>query len=316
MPLRSKQPARPAARSAGLPACLRPEHADGAVNRHAYTFCVLEQFWRHLKRRDVYKRQSTKWRNPQARLLEGGAWEAIRSDVLTTLGLPEDPGALLAEHAQTLDAAYREAGGRLAVNTEVRVDDAGKIHLTGVKAVEEPPSLVDLRGRTLAMNVVLAVLDLPVAAVVGEQVSWVRLLRGEAGDPVDGLGLADRVVVEIAGLAADADGLEHPGEVDVCDVAGGGDLADLGAAVAAVEGDVVRGQRLTRRGGARPARVPASAGCPSRLSTYSPPRSSSASMLPRCTGSAAAVMTVPVRSPLPSSVRCPATASSSGTTSG
>src|SRR5664280_1710850 len=31
---------------------------------------------------------------------------------------------------------------------------------------------------------------------------------------------------------------------------------------------------------------------------------------------AAAVMTVPVRSPLPSSVRCPATAASSGTTSG
>jgi Tn3 transposase DDE domain len=61
--------------------------------------------------------------------------------VLTTLGLPESPDALLAEHARTLDAAYREVGGRLAVNTEVRVDDAGKIHLTGVKAVEEPPSL-------------------------------------------------------------------------------------------------------------------------------------------------------------------------------
>src|SRR5450756_311439 len=165
-------------------------------------------------------------------------------------------------------------------------------------------------------DVVLAVLDLPVAAVVGEQVGWVRLLRGAAGDPVDGLGLADQVVVEIAGLAADADGLEHPGEVDGCDVAGGGDLADLGAAVAAVEGDVVRGQRLTRRGSTRPARAPASAGCPARLSTYSPPRSSSASMLPRCPGSAAAVMTVPVRSPLPSSVRCPATAASSGTTSG
>ena len=142
----------------------------------------------------------------------------------------------------------------------------------------------------------------------------VRLLRGEAGDPVDSLGPADRVDVEIAGLAADADGLEHPGEVDGCDVAGGGDLADLGAAVAAVEGDVVR--RLIRRGSTRPARAPASAGCPARLSTYFPPRSSSASMLPRCTGSAAAVMTVPVRSPVPSSVRCPATAASSGTTSG
>jgi hypothetical protein len=52
---------------------------------------VLEQFWRHLKRRDIYADASTKWRNPQARLLEGGAWEAIRTDVLTTLGLPENP---------------------------------------------------------------------------------------------------------------------------------------------------------------------------------------------------------------------------------
>jgi len=55
--------------------------------------------------------------------------------VLTTLGLPDNPDALLAEHARTLDAAYREVGGRLAVNTEVRIDDAEKIHLTGVSLV-------------------------------------------------------------------------------------------------------------------------------------------------------------------------------------
>ena len=89
-----------------------PAHADGAVNRHAYAFCVLEQFWRHLKRREIYADASTRWRNPQARLLEGEAWAAIRADVLTTLGLPDDPDALLAEHAQPLDAAYREVGGQ------------------------------------------------------------------------------------------------------------------------------------------------------------------------------------------------------------
>jgi hypothetical protein len=150
-----------------------PEHADGAVNRHAYAFCVLEQFWWHLKRREIYAGASTRWRNPQAQLLEGEAWQAIRAGVLTTLGLPEDPGALLAGHAQTLDAAYREAGGRLAVNTEVRVDDAGKIHLTGVKAVEEPPSLVDLRSRTTAM---LPPVDLP--EVLLEVMCWVPELAG------------------------------------------------------------------------------------------------------------------------------------------
>ncbi len=144
-----------------------PAHEDGAVNRHAYAFCVLEQFWRYLKRRDIYADASTRWRNPQARLLEGAGWKAVRGDVLAALGLPEDPDALLAGHARTLDAAYREVGGRLAVNTEVRVDDAGKIHLTGVKAVEEPPSLVDLRSRTTAM---LPRVDLP--EVILEVMSW------------------------------------------------------------------------------------------------------------------------------------------------
>ncbi|WP_345578107.1 hypothetical protein [Nonomuraea rosea] len=106
----------------------------GAVNRHAYTFCLLEQFHRHLKRREIYAEASTKWLTPQARLLDGETWEAVRPDVLTALGLPEDPQALLAGHARALDATYREVGDRLEANAEVRIDDAGKIHLTGVKA--------------------------------------------------------------------------------------------------------------------------------------------------------------------------------------
>jgi len=145
----------------------QPAYEGGAVNRHAYTFCVLEQFYRHLKRRDIYADASTRWRNPQAQLLEGPAWEAVRGEVLTTLGLPDAPDALLAGHAQSLDDAYREVSGRLAANAEVRVDDAGRIHLTGVKAVEEPPSLVDLRARTTAM---LPRVDLP--EVILEVMAW------------------------------------------------------------------------------------------------------------------------------------------------
>jgi Domain of unknown function (DUF4158)/Tn3 transposase DDE domain len=144
-----------------------PGHEVGAVNRHAYTFCVLEQFYRHLKRREIYADASTRWRNPQAQLLEGDRWEEVRPEVLTALGLPENPDALLAGHTRTLDAAYREVSGRLAVNTEVRVDDDGKIHLTGVKAIEEPPSLVDLRARTTGM---LPRVDLP--EVILEVMSW------------------------------------------------------------------------------------------------------------------------------------------------
>ncbi|MGH3200219.1 MAG: Tn3 family transposase, partial [Streptosporangiaceae bacterium] len=157
-----------------------PAHEDGAVSRHAYAFCVLEQFWRGLKRRDIWAEASTRWRNPQARLLEGGAWAAARDDVLTSLGLPGSPDALLAGHSRTLDAAYREVGGRLAASTEVTIDGDGKIHLSGVKAVEEPPSLVDLRARTTAM---LPRVDLP--EVLLEVMSWAPELA-DAFTPVSG----------------------------------------------------------------------------------------------------------------------------------
>ncbi|MGH3190136.1 MAG: Tn3 family transposase, partial [Streptosporangiaceae bacterium] len=144
-----------------------PGRADGMVDRNAYTLCVLEQFYRHLKRREIYADASAKWRNPQARLLDGAAWEGVRGEVLTTLGLPEDPDALLAEHSRTLDEAFRHVGGRLEGNDALRIDDDGKIHLTGVKAIEEPPSLVDLRNRSAAM---LPRVDLP--EVIMEVMSW------------------------------------------------------------------------------------------------------------------------------------------------
>lgn len=74
-----------------------------------------------------------------------------KDDVLTSLGLPEAPDELLATHVTTLDEALRYVAGRLDANTDVRVDEAGKIHVTNHKAVEEPPSLIDLRNRVAAM---------------------------------------------------------------------------------------------------------------------------------------------------------------------
>jgi len=128
-----------------------PARDDGTVDRGAYIFCVLEQFCRHLKHREIYAETSTRYRNPQARLLDGQEWEAVKDDVLTTLGLPEDPGALLASHVTALDEALRYVGGRLAANADVRVDQAGRIDVTSDKAIAEPPSLADLRKRVAAM---------------------------------------------------------------------------------------------------------------------------------------------------------------------
>ncbi len=174
-----------------------PAHEGGEVSRHAYAFCVLEQFWRGLKRRDIYANASTRWRNPQARLLEGQAWEAIRGDVLTTLSLPADPDALLAEHAQALDAAYREVGSRLAVNAEVSIGEDGKIHLTGLKAIEEPPSLVDLRARTTAM---LPRVELP--EMILEVMSWAPELAEAFTAVSGGRSRLDDLPVSVAAVLA------------------------------------------------------------------------------------------------------------------
>ena len=40
---------------------------DGTVDRAAYVFCVLEQFHRHLLRRDIYASPSARWADPRAK---------------------------------------------------------------------------------------------------------------------------------------------------------------------------------------------------------------------------------------------------------
>ena len=128
-----------------------PADPRGEIDKNAYTYCVLEAFHRYLRRREIYAPASTRWRDPRAHLLEGEQWEVVRDDVLTVLDLPADPDALLAQHVQTLEEAYIYVGGRLIANTDVQVDAAGKIHVSTDKAIEDPPSLIDLRKRVAAM---------------------------------------------------------------------------------------------------------------------------------------------------------------------
>jgi TnpA family transposase len=82
----------------------------------------------------------------------------------------------------------------------VAIDDDGKIHLTGLKAVEEPPSLVDLRARTTGM---LPRVDLP--EVLLEVMSWAPEI-GEAFTAASGgrSRLEDLPVSVAACLAAHA----------------------------------------------------------------------------------------------------------------
>ena len=144
-----------------------PPAPDGAIDKNAYVFCVLTQFHRHLRRRDIYAAASARWRDPRAQLLDGEAWANAKGAVLTALSLPESPAELLAGHARVLDDAYWEVGGRLADTSAVTVDDDGRLHVERLQAVPEPPSLVELRRQ---VNAMLPRVDLP--EVILEVMAW------------------------------------------------------------------------------------------------------------------------------------------------
>ncbi len=81
-----------------------PPPADGAIDQNAYVFCILTQFHRHLRRRDIYAEASARWRDPRAQLLDGEAWANAKGPVLTALSLPEDPDRVQVVVSEALGA--------------------------------------------------------------------------------------------------------------------------------------------------------------------------------------------------------------------
>jgi Tn3 transposase DDE domain len=167
--------------------------ADGTVDRNAYVFCVLTQFHRHLKRHDVYAPRSSRWRDPRAQLLSGEAWENAKGPVLQALGLPEDPTKLIDSHARSLDAAYRQVASRIDAGTEVTVDDQGRLHLSALEAIPDPPSLIGLRK---LVGVMLPRIGLP--EVIVEVMSWLPGFVGAFTSVSDGRTRLEDLDVSIA----------------------------------------------------------------------------------------------------------------------
>ncbi|MBB5158261.1 hypothetical protein BJ970_005860 [Saccharopolyspora phatthalungensis] len=98
----------------------------------AYTFCVLEQFHRCLRRRDIFAVNSSKWGDPRAKLLAGKAWITAKPVVLASLNLPPDPDDHPDERAELPDATFREVTAGLGDNTAVRFDEHGRLRRPGV----------------------------------------------------------------------------------------------------------------------------------------------------------------------------------------
>lgn len=127
------------------------DRPEGCVDRNAYVFCVLELFHAGLKRRDIFAKVSDRFADPRARLLSDEAWEAVKGPVLSALLLPQDPGELLQAHAAELDEAWRRTAAGLEGNDSLTVDADGRLHLGKDDALEDPPSLTDLRQRVESM---------------------------------------------------------------------------------------------------------------------------------------------------------------------
>ncbi|MEU1941797.1 Tn3 family transposase [Streptomyces sp. NPDC020125] len=154
----------------------------GTVDWKAYVFCVLESFHRLLRRREVFAKNSSKWGDPRAKLLDGEAWEQVRPTVLASLNLPGEAGEHLAARAALLDGTYREVAGRVPANSQIVFDDDGRLHFAALEPEPEPASLTDLRKAVEAMmpRVDLPEVLLEVFPWTGADQAFTSITGGEA----------------------------------------------------------------------------------------------------------------------------------------
>ena len=145
---------------------------DGAVDFHAYTFCVLDELHTALRRRDVFVAPSWRYADPRAGLLDGTEWEATRPIICRTLGLSAHPAPTLTAMTSELDRTYRAVISRLPDNPAVRFEKVGdklELVLSPFDKLDEPVSLVALREKVASMlpRVDLPELILEIAARTG-----------------------------------------------------------------------------------------------------------------------------------------------------
>jgi len=155
------------------------------VDRRYYTFCTLERLQDALRRRDVFVAPSERWGDPRAKLLQGAAWAAVRTQVCRTLGRHETPTTELAHLTDELNEAYRRTAEGLPRNAAARIEPAGgrdTLVLTGLDKLEEPASLVQLRGLVEAFlpRVELPELLLEVHAWTGFASQFTHVSEGSA----------------------------------------------------------------------------------------------------------------------------------------
>ncbi len=99
-------------------------------------------------RRDLFVPASRRWGDPHAKLLQGPAWDKVRSRVCRTLGRSPTAATELASLGKQLDETYRRTASNLPSNAAVTITQDGRrdvLTLTPLDKLDEPASLIVLR---------------------------------------------------------------------------------------------------------------------------------------------------------------------------
>ncbi|MFI7635866.1 Tn3 family transposase [Nonomuraea sp. NPDC049400] len=114
-----------------------PELGDRLIDRHAYTFCILEALWSALRSKDVYAVGADKSGDPRAKLIPDALWSVHAPSILTALGLPADPTEHLRKLSGDLGGIYRELADSLDANPAITIKD-GRLNLARLEAAQLP----------------------------------------------------------------------------------------------------------------------------------------------------------------------------------
>ena len=126
-----------------------------------YTLCTLERLQDGLHRRDIYLTRSERWGNPLAKLLQGPAWESVRSAVCSTLNRQPTPEGEIQALERQLEEAYRRAAASIENGSDARIErvkNRDRLCVSPLDKLDEPDSLILLRERVHAL---IPQVDLP-----------------------------------------------------------------------------------------------------------------------------------------------------------
>ena len=121
--------------------------------RHHYLVCVAHKLHLALKSGDVFVRRSNQHDDPRAQMLDVPAWNAVKVEVLASLGLNAKPDVMLARWSKTLDETYKTVAKGLAENPMLRLvvrkdgdHEKTELIITPFEALPESESLTALKS--------------------------------------------------------------------------------------------------------------------------------------------------------------------------